>query len=102
MTEQLNPGAIGDGACDLRLASAAYLTLGKSLTQLWSDHHADTTNYYNRMLPVAESECATLLRATYSKRQLYEVLVWTSGTTISASRVGTTTAVPSSCTTTAT
>ena len=75
VTEQLNPGAIGDSACDSRLASAAYLTLGKSLTQLWSDHHADTTNYYNRMLPVAESECATLLRATYSKRQLYEVLV---------------------------
>lgn len=75
VTEQLNPAAINDSACDARLAAAGYATLGKTLAQLWTDHHADTVNYYNRMLPVAETECATLVRATYSQRQLYEVLV---------------------------
>lgn len=74
VTRQLNPASITDTACDQRIASAAFATLNKTAGQLWSDHHADTVNYFNRMLPVAETECATLIRQTYSQRQLYEVL----------------------------
>ncbi|MBS0439323.1 MAG: DUF1800 family protein, partial [Proteobacteria bacterium] len=71
--QQLNPAAIADGACNSRIASAGFTTLGKSPAQLWADHHADTANYFNRMLPVSEAECATLIRQTYSQRQLFEV-----------------------------
>ncbi len=74
LARQLAPANIVDSACDSRIVSAGFTTLGKSPNQLWTDHHADT-NYFNRMLPVAESECATLIRQTYSQRQLYEVLV---------------------------
>ncbi|MFC4821349.1 DUF1800 domain-containing protein [Dokdonella ginsengisoli] len=71
---QLNPSAIADAACESRLASAGFLTLNKTLPQLWADHH-DTGDYATRMLPVAEAECATTIRAVYSERQLFEVLV---------------------------
>jgi len=71
--KQLDPATIVDSACDSRIASAAFTTLGKSAAQLWADHHSDTDNYYNRMLPVSESECATLIRQVYSQRQLFEV-----------------------------
>lgn len=71
--QQLNPAAIADGACNSRIASAGFTTLAKSPAQLWADHHADTANYFNRMLPVSEAECATLIRQTYSQRQLFEV-----------------------------
>ncbi|NCT68177.1 MAG: DUF1800 domain-containing protein [Rhodanobacteraceae bacterium] len=74
LTRQLDPAAIADTACDARLAGAGFTTLGKSANQLWTDHHA-SSNYYTRMLPVSESECATLIRQTYSQRQLYEVMV---------------------------
>lgn len=71
---QLNPAAIDDSACDARLASGGFTTLSKTLTQLWSGHHANTSNYTVRMQPIAEIECATTIRATYSKRQLFEVM----------------------------
>lgn len=70
---QLNPGAINDAACDARLASAGFTTLGKTLQQLWSQHRG-TSTYNVRMQPVAEVECATTIRAVYSQRQLYEVM----------------------------
>lgn len=70
---QLDPASIADSDCDNRITGAAFVTLGKSAQQLWTDHHADTANYYNRMLPVSESECATLIRQAYSQRQLFEV-----------------------------
>lgn len=73
--QQLAPATIDDSACDSRVAGAGYITLGKSANQLWLDHHADTSNYYNRMLPIAESECMNLVRQVYSERQLYEVMV---------------------------
>ena len=70
---QLDPTGINDSACDNRIAGAGFTTLAKTPNQLWTGHHADTTSYFNRMLPVAESECATLIRQTYSQRQLFEV-----------------------------
>lgn len=72
---QLDPTSIADSGCDARLASAGFTTLGKTLPQLWADHHAITSNYFLRMLPVSETECATEIRQTYSKRQLYEIMV---------------------------
>lgn len=75
VTHQLDPSSISDGACDNRIASAAFSTLGKSANALWTDHHAVTNDYYVRMLPVMETECMSLIRQTYSQRQLYEVMV---------------------------
>ena len=75
VAQQLDPASIADGNCDARLASAGYTTLGKSLQQLWADHHSVTNNYFLRMLPANEVDCATIIRQTYSKRQLYEIMV---------------------------
>lgn len=72
---QLDPDSIDDSACDARLAAAGYQTLGKSLEQLWTQHRGETANYFLRMLPLHETEAATVLRAVYSKRQLHERLV---------------------------
>ncbi len=75
VAQQLDPASIADSDCDARLASAGYTTLGKSLQQLWADHHSVTNNYFLRMLPANEVDCATIIRQTYSKRQLYEIMV---------------------------
>ncbi len=74
IAQQLAPATIDDGACDARIASAGFVTLNKTGTQLWDDHHSVTDNYYLRMLPVSEVECATLMRQTYSQRQLNELM----------------------------
>lgn len=70
---QLNPAAISDSACDTRLAGAGFTTLSKTLPQLWSQHRG-SPDYATRMRPIAEIECATTIRAIYSKRQLFEVM----------------------------
>jgi uncharacterized protein (DUF1800 family) len=73
--QQLNPGAIDDSACDARIATYPYQTLGKSLAQLWSDHVRKAgIPWEERILPMRETEQVTFLRAIYSKRQLVEVL----------------------------
>jgi uncharacterized protein (DUF1800 family) len=74
IAQQLSPATIDDSLCDARIASAGFVTLSKTATQLWDDHHAVTDNYYTRMLPVAEAECATLIRQIYSQRQLFELM----------------------------
>jgi hypothetical protein len=45
LTRQLDPSGIADGACDARIAGAAFVTLAKTAGQLWADHHADTADY---------------------------------------------------------
>ncbi len=75
VNRQLAPASINDAAADARIASAGFTTLNKSPNQLWNDHHSVTNNYFQRMLPVYETECATLIRQTYSARQLQEVMV---------------------------
>jgi uncharacterized protein (DUF1800 family) len=72
---QLAPESIDDSNCEAILALAGFVTLGKTANQLWTDHHSVTNDYSLRMLPVAETECATLIRRIYSKRQLYELMV---------------------------
>lgn len=70
---QLNPAAIDDSACNNRIAAAGLSTLNKSLTQLWNDHKKAPNA--DRTLPVKEVRSAAFLRAVYSRRQLFEVLV---------------------------
>ncbi|MCI0521810.1 MAG: DUF1800 domain-containing protein, partial [Chloroflexi bacterium] len=61
--------------CDARLSAAGFTTLGKPLLQLWADHVVNNSDdWYYRVLPFIETEKATLIRAVYSQRQLFEVL----------------------------
>jgi uncharacterized protein (DUF1800 family) len=73
--QQLNPETIDDSAFDTLLAGRQYQTLGKTQAQLWSDH-VRTANlpWEERTRPLWETVETTFLRATYSKRQLVEVL----------------------------
>ncbi len=75
ITQQMNPNAISDSACNNRINGAGYSTLGKSIQQLWNDHHENPADYFERLLPLYETEAATIIRATYSKRQLFERMV---------------------------
>lgn len=74
---QLDPASIDDSAAEARIAQSGFTTLGKSLTQLWTDHVAasDMLSWEEVMRPYGETVLATFLRAIYSKRQLFEVLV---------------------------
>ncbi len=73
--QQLNPATIDDSAFDTLWAGRQYQTLGKTQAQLWSDH-VRTANlpWEERTRPLWETVETTFLRATYSKRQLVEVL----------------------------
>jgi uncharacterized protein (DUF1800 family) len=76
--QQLNPQAIEDSACSARLDGAAFVTLRKSLAQLWADHVVnppEERGYDWRNLPLKETIDATFIKAVYSRRQLLEVLV---------------------------
>lgn len=73
--DQLDWEAIDDGAVESRLASAGYTTLGKSLTQLWTDHVKPDPAWEVRMRPAWEVQRSALVRAVHSKRQLREVVV---------------------------
>ncbi len=68
---QLNPGAIADTDCNNRIGAAGFTTLNKTLTQLWADHYVGNAG---RTVPLTDVRNATLLRAVYSQRQLFEVL----------------------------
>ncbi len=73
--QQLAPASIPDAACDAKLAAAGFTTLGKSLAQLFADHHAADPEWYERIRPAVETEIAAWIRAVHSKRQLFELLV---------------------------
>jgi uncharacterized protein (DUF1800 family) len=93
--EQLNPNGINDSECDRRLsearlriqydATADYAavnenrplnSLSKSTSELWGlARNVPKTSGQERSRPQNEVRVATWLRAVYSKRQLYELLV---------------------------
>lgn len=75
IAQQLDPASINDTACNSRVTSAGFKTLGLSDAQLWANYRSVTDNYSKRMLPIAETECMTLIRQIYSKRQLQEVMI---------------------------
>jgi hypothetical protein len=64
-----------DTACSNRVSGANFQSLNLTPNQLWTTFHSDTANYSHRMLPIAEVECATIIRQTCSKHQLFEVMV---------------------------
>lgn len=70
---QLDPAAIDDSAVDARLASAGYTTLGKSLARQWSEHVRADVEYAERMRPGWEVQREALVRAVFSRRQLFEI-----------------------------
>ncbi|GAB6196470.1 DUF1800 domain-containing protein [Lysobacter xanthus] len=72
---QLDYRTIDDSAVDARLSRAGYATLGKTLQQLWADHVAPNPAWEVRMLPALEMQRASFVRATYSRRQLFEMTV---------------------------
>jgi uncharacterized protein (DUF1800 family) len=75
LSQQLDPAAIADSDCDNRIAGAGFTTLNKTDAELWATRETiGNSNYFLRMLPVAETECMTLIRQIYSKRQLFEVM----------------------------
>jgi len=73
--QQLNPAAIPDPDCDARLAAAAanLPSLNQSLTQLWQNYYL--TSGADRNRPVRDVRNATLIRALFSRRQLFETVV---------------------------
>lgn len=72
--QQLDPDTIDDGEHEARLATAGFITLDKSLTQLWADHVVNAADYDERIRPMRETERLAFIRAVYSKKQLVEVL----------------------------
>lgn len=72
---QLDWAAIDDSAMQSRLQAAGYVTLDKTLPQLWADHVAPNPAYAIRMRPANEIARGALARAVHSRRQLLEVLV---------------------------
>ncbi len=72
--QQLAPHTIDDSSTDARLVAAGYQTLDKTIEQLWADHQ-NSGNGSVHMQPLEETEAATFLRACWSRRQLFEVLV---------------------------
>ena len=73
--QQLDPAGIDDSAADQRFADSGYFTYEKDLNQLWTDHFLSFQDYEQHIRPAREVECATLMRAIHSKRQLFEALV---------------------------
>jgi len=75
ITEQINPGSIVDTEADVRMAASGFTALGKPLAQLWAEHVVADPPWSDRIRPIVETTFATFLRATYSRRQLFEVMV---------------------------
>ena len=78
---QLDPDGIDDSDCDDRIAAAGYTTLGMSVPQAWATHVRGSSAsggpaaWPRRYYPAEEAYCVKLIRAVYSERQLYEVMV---------------------------
>lgn len=72
--QQLAPAGIDDSELDAALAAGGFTTLGKTLQELWTDHHLNDLTYDEHIQPIRETISATWLRARYSRRQLVEVL----------------------------
>ncbi len=70
--QQLNPNTINDADCEDRILAGEYESLDKSIQELWADYlHGDL----QRNIPVREVEAAKIVRATCSRRQVYERMV---------------------------
>lgn len=75
LNQQLNWQSINDSAFDNMVAAENYVTLNKTLTQMWQDHHVNSgADGFNRDAPAEEMERLAVARAMFSKRQLLETL----------------------------
>ena len=73
---QLVPSSLPDSDLQARLASMGFPTLDKSISELWADHVlGDLSDWPERYFPVAETDAARWMRALYSNRQVYEMMV---------------------------
>ncbi len=75
VNRQLAWESIDDDAVETRLRSSGYVTLDKTLVQLWADHVLPNPEYNIRMRPAFEVQRAAMTRAVHSKRQLHELMV---------------------------
>lgn len=76
VNRQLDPDAISDTDCNNRIAQGNYSTSSMTLPQMWAKYvRGDSTGWPQRYYPCEEAYCMKLLRAVYSTRQLYEVMV---------------------------
>ncbi len=75
LLQQLDPESINDSDCDNRISNANFTTLGKTADQVWADHVVPDPEWEVWRRPFTETELVTMLRAVYSKRQLYEATV---------------------------
>ena len=75
VAQQLNPDALDDTDLENRLTAANFTTLNKTLLQLWADHVVADPPYQERIRPMTETESMTFMRAIWSKKQLFEVMV---------------------------
>ncbi len=74
--QQLHPESIDDSALQARIDAQGFITLNKTLQQLWADHmRYEGDDYHVHILPAWETMAVTWLRALYSRRQLQETLV---------------------------
>ncbi len=77
--EQLRPELIDDAVCDAHLSAGRWSTLTKPLERLWIENYIGRDNdphrYDKQVQPFEEAAKATLVRAVYSHRQLYEQMV---------------------------
>ncbi len=74
VSSQLEPSEIDDGDAERRIAAAGYETLALSREQSWERFVVNEDGEADRSQPLRELERLTLLRASYSERQLEEVL----------------------------
>ena len=75
LDRQLAPHTIADPEVDARLTPSTHPTVFKPLQQLWQEHVVADPPWQIRMRPGNESEHAKLIRAVYSRRQVFEVVV---------------------------
>lgn len=76
VNRQLAVDTLSDSACDNRIVAANYATINLPLTQLWAQYVRGSNNGgTQRYWPCDEAACIKLVRAVYSERQLYEVMV---------------------------
>ncbi len=68
---QINWQSINDSDLDARVDSGGFVTLNKSLPQMWADYHVAGTDRYR---PAKEMEHLVVGRGIFSNRQLLEVL----------------------------
>ena len=72
--EQLSPEVIDDSLCDEKLAAQNFITMDKSLGELWASYAIADVEYDDHYRPYHEVKHAAFIRGIYSKRQLLEVL----------------------------